>query len=180
LLAAARADVTVPEIPGGRSDEPLDLGEIRLGVFRFHELKAGDPAPALTRNAADGRPIDLGSLRGKVVLLNFWATHNPGSIADLTSLKEVHDTFGRDPRLVMISLSLDVDPDLPRRYTRKKGLAWEQRYLGVTDVPTPAAAFGVMFPPQVMLIGPDGRVVARDLEGPAIKDAVAKALGTRP
>lgn len=180
LLAAARAEVTVPGIPGGRSDEPLDLGEVRLEVFRFHELKVGDPAPALTRNAADGRPIDLGSLRGKFVLLNFWATHNPSSLADLAFLKEVHDTFGRDPRLAMIGLSLDVDPDPPMRYARWKGLAWEQRYLGVTDLPTPAAAFGVMYPPQVMLIGPDGRVVARDLGGDAIKPAVAQALGPKP
>ena len=114
------------------------------------------------------------------MLLNFWATYRQSSVADLPFLKEIHDTFGRDPRFAMIGLSLDVDPDLPMRYTRRKGLAWEQRYLGLPDLPTPAAAFGVMYPPQVMLIGPDGRVVARDLKGPEIKQAVAAALAPKP
>ena len=69
------AKVTVPAIPGGRSDEPLDMGAIRLDVFRLRELKVGDPAPAITRNLPDGRPLDLGALRGKFVLLHFWETY---------------------------------------------------------------------------------------------------------
>ena len=76
LHAAAHSKVTVPAIPRGRSDEPLDLGAIRLDVFRIRELKVGDPTPAITRNAPDGRPIELGAFRGKFVLLHFWDTYS--------------------------------------------------------------------------------------------------------
>ena len=180
ILAAAQSDVAVPSIPGGRSDEPLDLGTIKLDVFRLLNPKAGDLIQVTTRNAADGRPLDLGALRGKFVLLEFWATYRESSLADIPTLKETYDAFGRDPRFVMISLSLDVEPDVARRYVAFHKLKWEQRYLGIHGgLPHPiAASLGVQYPPQVMLIGPDGRLVARDLKGPEIKQAVARALGS--
>ena len=79
----------------------------------------------------------------------------------------------------MIGLNQNEDFDLPRRYAAKKGYAWEQRHVGV-ERPNPiTAALGVRYPPEVMLIGPDGRLVARDLKGPEIKEAVAKALSPR-
>ncbi len=181
LLATAQRDVTVPTIPGGRSDEPLDLGTIRLDVYRLLHAKVGEMVQAPLRNDDDGKPLDLAALRGKFVLLNFWATYRAESVADTPTLKKTYDTFGRDPRFVMISLSQDVDLDAARRYAAYRGLSWEQRYLGTKgELPHPiAAALGVEYPPQVMLIGPDGRLVARDLEGPAIKQAVARVLGTK-
>jgi protocatechuate 3,4-dioxygenase beta subunit len=177
LYGAAHSSVKVPAIHGGRSDALLDLGAIRLDVFRLRELKVGDPAPTITRNAADGRPIDLGALRGKFVLLHFWETYQARSLADLPVLEETYEAFGRDPHFVMIGLNQDEDFDLPKRYAARKGFSWEQRHVGL-ERPNPVTAeFGVRFPPEVMLIGPDGRLVARDLKGPEIKQAVAKALG---
>ena len=81
----------------------------------------------------------------------------------------------------MISLSQDVDLDAALRYAAYRELRWEHRYLGwKSEIPDPiAAACGVLFPPQVLLIGPDGRLVARDLYGPEIKQAVARALGSK-
>ncbi len=187
LRAFAESDVSVPAIPGGRSDEPLEVGTIRLDVYRLHEPKVGDQIRVPLRNAADGRPLDLAALRGKFVLLDFWATWRADTMANISALKETYAAFGRDPRFVMISLNLDLEPETPRRYAAYRGMQWEQRYLGWKgESPDPiAAAFGVettgrprRLPPQVMLIGPDGRLVARDLKGPEIKQAVGQALGS--
>ena len=94
LFAAAHATVAVPTIPGGRSDEPLDMGAVKLEVFRLNVLKPGDQVPAITRNLADGRPLDLGSLRGKFVLLHFWDTYRG---ADLPVLKETYRPSAETP-----------------------------------------------------------------------------------
>ena len=69
-------------MPGGRSDEPLNLGTIRLDVFRLQQPQGRGLVPATTRNAADGRPLDLAALRGKFVLLDFWATFREDSLAE--------------------------------------------------------------------------------------------------
>ncbi len=66
LLALAQSNVTVPAMPGGRSDEPLDLGTIRLDVFRLHNLKVGNLVPVTTRNAADGTAAGPGGLARQV------------------------------------------------------------------------------------------------------------------
>ncbi len=179
--AFARVEVVVPEMPGGRSDEPLDIGAVPLEVFPFRELKAGDRVPTITSKAADGRPLDLAALRGKFVLLAFWATYHDQTLASIPHLKATYDAFGRDPRLVIIGLNEDVLPETMRRYAARRGLAWEQRYLGSGDYPNPiASAFGVRYPAAVFLIGPDGRIIAKDLKGDAIKQAVARALAAQP
>ena len=68
-----------------------------------------------------------------------------------------------------------------RSYLAHRGLGWEQRYIGDSDNPNPiAAAFGMRFPPSALLIGPDGRILAKDLQSEAIKQAVAKALDREP
>ena len=118
--AFARAEVIVPEIPGGRSDEPLDIGAIPLEVFPFHEPRVGELAPAIAARAPDGRPLDLAALRGKFVLLHFWSSR-PEVTAMIRHLKATHDAFGRDPRLVMIGLNSDETPGPMRSLRRSPG-----------------------------------------------------------
>lgn len=167
-------------MPGGRSDVPLGIGAVPLAVFPIRELKVGNFAPAVTSKAADAHSLDLQALRGKFVLLSFWATYNQRVLGDVSDLKARYEAFGRDPRFVMISLSQDIEPDVAKRYAARRGLAWERRYLGSSDDPNPiAAAFGVLYPPQVILIGPDGRLVARALQGERIKEAVAMVFGPK-
>jgi hypothetical protein len=178
--AFARAEVVIPEMPGGRSDEPLDIGAIPLEVFPFHEPRVGEGAPMITAKAPDGRPLDLAALRGKFVLLHFWSGRTEDA-ATIPHLKATYDAFGRDPRFVMIGLNADETTGPVRRYAAHHGLGWEQRFIGSTYDPNPfEAAFGVWFPPAVFLIGPDGRILAKDLEGEAIQQAVAKALSREP
>jgi peroxiredoxin len=178
-LAFARADVQVPEITGGRSDEPLDIGIVPVEAFPFRKLDVGRRAPDVIAEAADGRTLDLAALRGKVVLLAFWSTR--WSMACLPHLKSTHDAFGRDPRFVMIGLNEDFAPEAMNWCVTRHNLAWEQRYLGSSEFPNPtAAAFGVQFLPAIFLIGPDGRIIAKDLEGDRIKQAVDEALSKLP
>ncbi len=175
--AFARTEVVVPEMAGGRSDEPLDIGAVPLEVFPFHEPRVGDRAPAIAAKAPDGRPLDLAALRGKFVLLHFWSGR-PEDAAVIPHLKATYDAFGRDPRFIMIGLIADETPGLVRRYAARHGLGWEQRDIGSTYDPNPfEAAFGVWFPPAAFLIGPDGRILARDLQGEGIQQAVARASG---
>ncbi len=178
-LAFARADVEVPTIPGGRSDVLLDIGLIPLEAFPFRELNVGDRVPDNLPKAADGRTLELAALRGKVVLLAFWSTR--WSIASLPHLKKTYDAFGGNPRFVMIGLNEDFAPEAMHWCVARHNLTWEQRYLGSSDDPNPiAAAFGVRFLPAGFLIGPDGRVIAKNLEGDRIKQAVAASLSKWP
>jgi peroxiredoxin len=174
-IAVAKQEFTVPEMPGGRSDKPLDLGEVELTVIQRPE--GGDAAPSFQVKTLDGATLRLADFRGKVVLLDFWATWCDPCIGETPHLQAVWEAFGSDRRFAMIGLSLDQDVKAPKAYAEKHRLKWHQGFLGSPSQTKLPAAYGLRGIPSIFLIGPDGKVLAKGLRGPAIKQAVAKALG---
>ena len=181
IWATAKRDVVVKEIPGGRTDQPLDLGalELTVDVSRYKALEVGQPAPAFAIKALDGKPLSLADYRGRYVLIDFWATWCVPCLEQEPSLKAAYDAFGKDPRFALISLSLDEEIEAPKRYVAKRELGWTQGFLGAWSKTRVPADYGVRGIPSIWLIGPDGRVLAKDLRGDAIKTAVEKALGRK-
>jgi len=178
-IGTATLAFTVPDMPGGRSDEPLDVGTAELKL-RAPALKVGDVAPPFAVKTVDGKDVSLADFKGKVVLVDFWATWCGPCVAETPNMKAVFDAFGKDARFAMIGLSLDEKADAPRDYAKKNGLGWTQGFLGEwskTDVP---AKYGVNGIPDIFLIGPDGKILAKGLRGPGAKAAVAKALAELP
>jgi len=178
MIGTAHREVTVAEMPGGRSDAPLDLGEIPLVPVPPRKIvKVADLAPGFRVETLDGQPLDLGAYRGKYLLLDFWATWCGPCVAETPDLKATFDAFGGDERFAMLGLSLDQSKDAPRKYAEKNGLRWTQGFLGDWSQTKVPDSYGVNGIPAIWLIGPDGRVVAKDLRGKSIRKAVAKALG---
>ena len=131
-IGRATMTVTVPEIPGGRSNEPLDLGTITAKLDET--LKAGDHAPDFTVrriNVKDkGGPIKLGDYQGKLVLIVFWATWSRPSLSEMIALKDVQTAFGGHPRFAMIGLACDHIIEPAEDYLRKNDLPWPQGFAG--------------------------------------------------
>ena len=135
----------------------------------------GQAAPLFEVTDLGGQPLRLADFRGRYVLLEFWATWCGPCRRQTPHLKKVYDAFGQDERFAMVGLSLDGDVSAPTRYVEEHGLGWLQGFLGPES--TVADDYRIAGIPTILLVGPDGTIIAEDLYGSGISPAVAKALG---
>jgi RNA polymerase sigma factor (sigma-70 family) len=175
-----------PEKPGH-----IELGTIRAGSYHPERsaeemssfLKsapgAGVVAPPVHAMTLDGKPLELGDLKGKYVLLDFWATWCGPCIGEIPQLQAVYDAFGNDERFAILSISVDEKIEEPKKFQEKRRLPWLQAFLGGGVQNPTTSTFGIRAIPAFVLVGPDGKIVARGMRGDDIKKEVAKALGKK-
>ena len=178
LVGHLQHDFEVPDMDGGRSDGPLDLGTLEVNVQRV--LQVGDPAPHFKVETLDGEQLSLSELRGKCVLLSFWSTWCAPCTAELPHFHQIHGAYTQDDRFAMIGLSVDSEIEAARKYAERHELRWPQGFLGEVLASKVAMDYGVQGVPATFLIGPDGRIMARDLRGVAIEAVVEKAVEGMP
>ncbi|MCP4248287.1 MAG: redoxin domain-containing protein [bacterium] len=140
------------------------------------KFKIGDPAPTLEVSDLDGNKIRLADLKGKTVLLDFWATWCGPCVAEIPHLKDVYAKFGQRPDFALIGISLDEKPDTVRRFIKQQKMPWPQVVGDQAGATKAADNYGVQAIPATFLITPDGKIQALDLHGPALKQQIGKLL----
>lgn len=135
---------------------------------------AADEAPGFTVTDADGQPLSLSDLRGRVVLLDFWATWCPPCRAEVPDLVETNRRFA--PRgLAIVGISLDRDMDTARRFIRDNRMEWTH-VLDKQAAASLADTYRVEYIPETFLIDGKGAMVARGLRGAQLREKIAALL----
>jgi thiol-disulfide isomerase/thioredoxin len=132
-------------------------------------------APELACQAwINSPPLRLADLRGKVVLLDFWATWCGPCVAGLPELQRAHDLFA-DKGLVVIGLHHNSVPAKDvEAFVKKRHLTFP---VGVDDAEGQTCGrYNVSAYPTQVLIGRDGKVLADDLFGKDLLGAVRRAV----
>ncbi|HUG41192.1 MAG TPA: TlpA disulfide reductase family protein [Longimicrobiales bacterium] len=138
--------------------------------------RGSDPAPDFEVVTLDGETLRLSELKGKVVLVNFWATWCPPCRAEMPGFQRVWEDY-RDDGLVIVGLSLDrgVRSDV-ERWVRQRGITYPVAF---APGAVARAYAGASTLPTSILIGPEGRIAHR-VEGfyaePALRAAVRRLL----
>ena len=119
-------------------------------------VRAGDAAPDFTVSLFDGGSVRLSDLRGKTVLVNFWATWCPPCREELTRVQaELIDRFeGRD--FVFLPISRGETRETVARFREQTGYRFP---MGLDPEQTIYKMYATNFIPRNFLVGPDGRVI---------------------
>ena len=111
-------------------------------------------APDVTFTTLDGRKISMQSLRGKTVLVNFWATDCPGCIKEMPTLIETYKQY-KDKNFEVIAVAMPYDPPAQvLNYTKEKALPFSVMHDGLGEM---VQAFGnVNLTPTAFVFDPQG------------------------
>jgi hypothetical protein len=137
---------------------------------------AGQTAPPFAVTTIEGQALSLASLHGKTVLLHFWEPLRGIGIPDAATFLAIHERFGSDKRFTMVGLCLSDRSEQATRVIQSAGLSWSQAVLRDGRHDPIAINYGALQPDATCLIGPDGKLIARGLQGTALEKAVAEAL----
>jgi peroxiredoxin len=171
-IASYYGALEVSEMPG-RSDEPLDVGEL---VLKMHgePLHVGDAAPLFEAKTLKGEDLKLIDYRGKYVLLSFW---QPVFHPEIEQLKELYDTYHPGGRLEIIGLGGSDTLEEVKKYVEEREIPWPQIYTGEDSKSGIAKDYALPGAPWIFLIDPEGKIIAKNLRGEKLKSAVVEALG---
>ena len=134
-------------------------------------------APAATFTTLEGKSISLADLRGKIVLVNFWATSCPGCVKEMPDLAATYNQYkNRGFEVVAVAMSYDP-PNYVANFAKTHQLPFP---VAIDADGAHARAFGnVQLTPTSFIIGKDGRVVEEklgDLDFTKLKSMLDKEL----
>jgi peroxiredoxin len=143
----------------------------------------GKPAPAVSGNNVDGKPLSLADFKGKVVLVDFWATWCPPCSMQMIRLNTLHEKY-KDAGLEIVGVNVDglrenADPKETKSLVRRYVIDHQARFPSIlleADDSTIPKAFGVEEIPANFLIDRKGNIIQFELNEGGLIKAIEDAL----
>ena len=149
--------------------EPIQAERIR------RSLAEGTNFPDFTEKDLAGKPLSIANFKGKVVLVDFWATWCPPCRAELPNVIAAYQKY-HDKGFEIIGVSLDDEQPVLENFLKENKMTWPEYFDGLHWKNKLAVKYGVMSVPADYLLDGRGRIIGKDLRGEALDAAVAKAL----
>lgn len=151
-------------------------------VIMFHEVvermlstNVGQFAPEISLPTPNGKEIALSSLKGKLVLIDFWASWCGPCRKEMPNVVKIYSKF-KNKGFEIYGVSLDQDKEKWMEAITKDGINWPQ----VSDLKywdnVAARIYNVQGIPYTVLIDKDGKIIAKNLRGQELEKKIAEVL----
>lgn len=151
--------------------------ELKARADIVRSVSPGAIAPDFTAQTPDGGTIRLSDLRGKYVLLDFWASWCMPCRAETVHTRKLYEAFHKSG-LEVLSFSLDSKAEDWKRAIEEDAMVWLNASDLVGGKLSPVAqAYGIDGIPAIWLIDPDGRIIAEGLRGEKLYERCSELFG---
>jgi peroxiredoxin len=156
--------------------EPAAVAQVEQLLKMSSSFIPGGPAPDFTMNERDGHPVSLSDFRGKVMLVDFWASWCGPCRRENPHVVELYNHY-HDKGFDVLGVSLDRTAEPWLQAIEKDGLVWHH----VSDLQgwgnAAAKLYGVTSIPHTVLIDKEGNIIARNLRGDQLTAKLREVLG---
>lgn len=137
--------------------------------------KVGDKFVDFTITVSEGKTVKFSDYIGcgKVVLVDFWASWCGPCRREIPNIKAVYDKY-KGEKFNVLGVAVWDEPEKSLEAIKELEITWD---VIINAQKIPSDLYGIEYIPQIMLFGADGTLLATDLRGPAVEEAVKKALG---
>ncbi len=141
-------------------------------------LAEGSRFPDFSEKDLEGKPLSIANYKGKVVLLDFWATWCGPCVHELPNVLKTYEAHHKQG-FEIIGISLDKDRQKLTTFAKDKKMTWQQYFDGLGWQNKLAVKYGVNSIPATYLLDGQGTIIGKDLRGEDLEQAVAKALAKK-
>jgi len=141
-------------------------------------LVAGVPFPDFAKTDLDGKPLSVANYKGKIVMIDFWATWCGPCVGELPNVIKTYEKY-HDKGFEIIGVSLDKDKEKLTAFLKENKMTWPQYFDGRGWQNEVSSKCGVNSIPSTYLLDKEGKIIAKGLRGEALEAAVAKAVGAQ-
>jgi peroxiredoxin len=160
----------------------MQVEQISAGMAEFKTSKtsprnaAGITAPEIELKNPEGKTLKLSSLRGKVVLIDFWASWCGPCRQENPNVVRAYNRF-KDKGFTVFSVSLDSDANAWKRAIKSDGLIWPNHVSDLKQWKSPLPElYGFDGIPYTVLIDKQGKIIGTNLRGPALEQKLNEIL----
>lgn len=150
--------------------------KIQQGLDRFAQCATGSVAPAITGIDLKGNSVSLSDFKGKYVLVDFWFAGCNWCRKETPYLLKTYNAF-KDKGFTIYGVSTDRREEEWRKAIEEDKSYWNQVLLQKEDVRKVLDNYCIVGFPHIILVDPEGKIVAKELRGDDLYNTVEKFVG---